>query len=805
MRSFLSLVAGVLCAVLAPALRGHDAIAGAAPPVEIGLGGLGGVHFLATPGELIVDVEKRDRNLRSHPSCLRLLLVSPDRRVLQDVTIPDGGPPQGRSLGPPQRVRLSTAVPRQGVYALVVTVPDDPYGGHVVWGFATNCRKYVIETARGHRDAPHEEPIVLHRPGQPGDVCFLPRQGRFAIEVSRLPAGVKTLAVFDAEGTRVQEIAVDGNRQARHTFPADPRRGARPWRLHLPAQEAVIHIDGVTRWKSNDVYPHLACWTPRLDAFFPIQACRWLLTPYSRTVYARPGESGEVRFQVHNNLTRARTVRLRIERPDGPSWPVRLSSESLEVGPDSSAAVIASFSVPPDAQAEGETRACHIRATPSDDDGYSTYATLIVKTGVAPFTRALPGPLVLRPFQHENEQFGYIPDYPTGGQVYFDLNNQPFVRGEGRLWTAREGAWTSTPLPAGVSEAESTKIAFDGDNGLYLIASRGAGPVLLHSADGGRSFSECPLKGPHAGPSLFDIEQFSGHNRPAGPPPILRYTLTARDPRMFWHRVNTLELLLPAKRDGKLVIGEPVLISRRCIGQSAHSGIPSSVVSCRSKVHMIWGEATARNERDRGLPTYVATYDRQTGRLSDPVLVGHGAPANDVHNSPSITVDSRGYLHALTGAHGRPFQYARSRQPNDAHGGWTRPVSLDPALSSTYVGLVCGPDDTLHLVFRNVRSDGVHHPLGSYATLAYMRKRAGGEWEKERPLVVAPLGDYSIFYHRLTVDRLGRLFLSYDCWSTYWFYRNDHFGNRRTLMMSDSGGDSWRLAQTADILAARRR
>ena len=63
---------------------------------------------------------------------------------------------------------------------------------------------------------------------------------------------------------------------------------------------------------------------------------------------------------------------------------------------------------------------------------------------------------------------------------------------------------------------------------------------------------------------------------------------------------------------------------------------------------------------------------------------------------------------------------------------------------------------------------------------------------------MSPFSEYSIFYHRPTIDRAGRLFLSYDYWSTYWFYRTDHWGTRRALMSSDNG-DTWKLAQTQDL------
>jgi hypothetical protein len=90
-------------------------------------------------------------------------------------------------------------------------------------------------------------------------------------------------------------------------------------------------------------------------------------------------------------------------------------------------------------------------------------------------------------------------------------------------------------------------------------------------------------------------------------------------------------------------------------------------------------------------------------------------------------------------------------------------------------------------------------PAASHATLAYQRKRSGQPWEPPRILVVPPFSEYSVFYHRLTTDRKGRLFLSYDCWSTHWFYRNDLPGRRRTMMMSPDGGDTWTLAQLGDL------
>ena len=141
------------------------------------------------------------------------------------------------------------------------------------------------------------------------------------------------------------------------------------------------------------------------------------------------------------------------------------------------------------------------------------------------------------------------------------------------------------------------------------------------------------------------------------------------------------------------MIGEPILLSKSCIGLSTHSGAPSSIVSRGSKVHVVWAEATDPEEKVPGVPTYVVTYDRETKTLGKPALIGYGPPANDIHNTPSITMDSRGYLHALAGTHGRPFQYARSLKPNDSGAGWTeavptggdgsRPISVWCAMPTT--------------------------------------------------------------------------------------------------------------------------
>ncbi|HID76963.1 MAG TPA: hypothetical protein EYP56_13325 [Planctomycetaceae bacterium] len=407
-------------------------------------------------------------------------------------------------------------------------------------------------------------------------------------------------------------------------------------------------------------------------------------------------------------------------------------------------------------------------------------------------------PIMLRPYTHENRLFGYLPRYPTDWEPYFDLQNRPYIFTDRALTLLHAGRWIEAHAGNMPLRGRSglTKVAFDCDNDVYVLARWRAHAWLLRSTDAGRSFTAYDL----GRDGRLDIEHFCGHNVPPGPPPVLRAIERERDPKLFWRRISDLELIVPEQRGGRLHVPDPILLSRNSLGVGTHSGLAASIVSGGSRIHVVWAEATDPADKVPGVPTYVVTYDRAERRLlGEPVLVGYGAPPNDIHNRPSIAIDSRGYLHVLTGTHGRPFRYARSLQPNTAHAGWTRAEPVGPGLPQTYIGMVCGRDDTLHLVYRLWRRRRQPHPLATYAALAYQRKRPGQPWEPPRMLLLAPFSEYSIYYHRLTIDRLGRLFLSYDYWSTYWFYRNDHPGHRRALIMSADSGETWKLVSQADL------
>ncbi len=764
------------------------------------LGGCGGVYFYAPTGELWVEVQKQDLNSRGSKTHLRALLLAPDRGVIEEAWLGDDGRARNGGPGPVQRVRFRTYVTRPGVYALNITVTEDRYGENMSWGFKTNCPKYLVETSRGHKDARHQEPIVLRNAGHPGNVGFMPGIKPFAMDVSGLAKGVKNLPVYDDDGKQVLALPVSPEGKVQHDFPADASRQGRLWRLHFSDAQAVINIDDVTRWQRNEPWENLSLWTPDLSSWFNFHENRWLLTPYSRSVYANADSEGTVNFTVHNNSATPKRVKLTLEFDEGTARSAKLTKTDVQLKAYSSAQIPLTYRVP----RKGTEWKCAIRATVLDDTRFSTWSSVTLRRGSAPANAPMNIPIKLEPYQHENEQFGYLPDYPLDNQVYFDMQNRPFIIANDGLFHQHDGACLKTtkaqrgdvdrhiPIrPVG------TKIAFDRDNDVYLLGRDSNTTVLLHSNDHGASFTAWPVPGSGS----FDVEQFSGHNAVSGPPPLARFHQTARDPKLMWRRINDLDLILPVKHsDGSIVMGNPIAVSKKCIGLSSHSGIPSTIVSRGDKVHITWGEATLPEDKAPGVPTYVATYNRRTGLLGSPALVGYGPPANDVHNSPCITMDSHGTLHVLIGTHGRTFKYVRSLQPNSADRSWTEAVDIGPGLRQTYVGMVCDQDDTLHLVFRLWRYDTTYFPASHYATLAYMSKRPGESWSKARPLIVAPFSEYSIFYHRLTIDRAGALFLSYDYWSTYWFYRTDHRGKRRSLIMSPDGGKAWQLVPSSEFI-----
>ena len=753
------------------------------------IGGTGGVYFLARKGAFRLTFMKADVR-PGVPQPVRILLFTPAREILADLWIPgDGNPAQY------QRVDLSFQVHAPGVYGLMITAPEDRYGENFRWGFATNCRKFLVETSRGHRDVRHQEPLVVNDPEIRGDICFHPPKQAFDLVATELDSKCAAPTLWNDRDDLVATFQVRKGKPATCHVPADAARTA-PWTIHLPRMQAQIEGDHLTRWNQASPLPNGVLWTYRHSAWFDYVSNRHLLLPYRVRRNIIPGETAQVAFVMQNHGDQPKTVKLALEYDRGVKPFAKLPADEVTLPPHcpGKPLIVTCSSVQ-------KTSTCRLRVTDGD---FTTYSAITVGRGPADADYSLETPFALKPYDHEAHFAAYAPDYPVGQQPYFDLDNTPFVM-DSAIRSLHDGKWVAGKFlvadashPAFQLDGKSSlpKIAFDKDNWAYAIVSCRDKKHLAYSDDRGRTFrlAELPVQG------SCDIEVFTGHNLPPGPPPIVVHQPQDTGPRTWetrWRHVNHAYLLIPEKDGGAIRFREPIRVTDCSIGLSFHSGCPSTIASFQGRTHLIWGEATDPADKSiPGVPTYVATYDHATGALSKPALIGHGAPANDIHNTPCLTIDRNGFLHALVGTHGATFQYARSLQPNSAVDGWTPAAPVGDQIRQTYIGLVCDQDNLLHTVFR-LGGKGAEHPglppdqPGHFTQLARQRKAAGdSQWPKPEIILYPPFADYSVFYHRLTIDRKGALYLSYSYWSTYWFYRNDGISSR-ALLKSTDGGQTW--------------
>ena len=494
-------------------------------------------------------------------------------------------------------------------------------------------------------------------------------------------------------------------------------------------------------------------------------------------------------------------------------------------------------------------------------------------------------------FRMERELFGYAPRY-VPAPVSFDAENRPWMAlGTELITLADEGRWVALDFDAamkaeydgieGSAFRNGPFISFDRDGDAYMLARvahlqrqdifretparRIDAFGLAHSRDRLRTwtFYETVSPAVHSTPfqrKLYTgaqrLERLEGHNQIDGPPPMVE------------GRGWELSLFLAEKRqDGRLSPPETILLARadppitgklRNWITPIHSGGGNVSATYGGRTHVVWqsiqplerhrkeAEALAaemdgeyvpyalryKGTLDALAPSYIRTCDRDTGELSDSVLLGFSRRNN--HDAPVISVDSRGYLHVVIGAHHDNFQYTRSLAPNSSTEGWTgprmfgTPRPLEGGGSYTYTALLCDYDDNLHLVSRWAGTDDYRFQL------VYLRKKAGRDWEPHRVLVSPFRVDYAAWRQKISIDRLGRLFVSYayypdlmtpeerrayarrwpqdatenpDAPGGYDLVLRDRGGG---MLMSDDGGDSWRLAVTGDFgegleEAARRR
>jgi hypothetical protein len=441
------------------------------------------------------------------------------------------------------------------------------------------------------------------------------------------------------------------------------------------------------------------------------------------------------------------------------------------------------------------------------------------------------------------EQFGYQPDYMLNVPS-FDLENRPAIRSRsaaqhqtGSALLLRDEGWVRVSLLQAIRETQpgftntingggfvSERIEFDARGRAYtLIEIRVRGGayrnMLLYSLDGCLTWKAVTL--PFGGKRiLFDgrdsgtaaLEQYAGWNVGSRPPLVAVWRPMAERPGN-WASRNDLYVLKPSFRGGSLVLPKPTLVSRQYIGQCYAAGGASFAASTDSTSYIVWPELSRSG--DSGTPTYVGSFDHQTGRITGRKLIAYATPRRDAHDAPGIVRDGAGYLHLLTGAHHAPFLYAHSLEPLSIKG-WTTP---EPVLQGgyvpdggvppgnagqTYLSLACLPDDSLVIVYRQARR-GVDADFDGafYDALSVQRRSPDGVWsDAERIVCCIDRAGYAMYSHKLALDRLGRLYLSLSYFSPIDYPSSQRSANRyrhRMVLVSKDAGATWDFTTGADF------
>ncbi|MCX6373792.1 MAG: BNR-4 repeat-containing protein [Actinobacteria bacterium] len=446
--------------------------------------------------------------------------------------------------------------------------------------------------------------------------------------------------------------------------------------------------------------------------------------------------------------------------------------------------------------------------------------------------------------QSLRQQFDYAPDYEVN-LPSFDAHNRACIRSRTAsqhvtkdVFSLRRGAFHSTSILDAVRRAYpgfratvnaggwgSDAVEADALGRLYTLLEIRVGDgslrtVLLYSTDAGRSWRlvSLPFKPPRTSPDgLISGTSASEH--------LVGWNLRSEPPLLaFWRPVSdwpgeracrmALYVIQPRFEGDQLVLPAPVLVSDRSLGVIQAAGDASFAATVGSTTYIVWAEVAPPDAP--GAPTFVAAYDQTTGTLSAPLQVATARPPNDDHTTPGIVADGQGILHVLTGSHNTRFMYTHTIDPADATL-WTDPVPVlssgyvKPGLSQegrgcqTYLSLVCTPDNALVIAFRQ-RRRGVDAVFGgrSYDALSVQCLEPGGTWSDARRVVYCSNNaGYAQYYHKLTIDRRGRLYLSLSYFRPCDWPANKRAANRyhhRMLLISEDGGTSWRFARLADFV-----
>jgi hypothetical protein len=430
-------------------------------------------------------------------------------------------------------------------------------------------------------------------------------------------------------------------------------------------------------------------------------------------------------------------------------------------------------------------------------------------------TAAVTSPIVWSGFQSERQQFGYNPAFAPG-PVSIAPNGRPILRDknltlwvlndngtwktvslfsaaeqslqqQGHTWTTSPN-WPGSPLFGSAAE-QDRRVVFDQHCHAYTVVNAIRSSLgfafLLHSRDGGRSWSAYALPGwTGDGDVRMEVPSSTKHRLSRPPVLVLHKHAFQAGPG------SSAVLLFPKKRsDGTLDIGSPVTVADTvCCG--SHSGNDTQVVTDGDLVHFAYPRATLETDPATGrigTPQYVVTIRRSTGQpVWAPTLVGFGfdgptgnATVANAHSQPALALDSAGFLHVIISGHDAEMKYRKSSAPH-ASTSWSAAefVSLSPH-TSTYPSLLLDALDQPHVISR--WADATYR----FLLVHRLRNAITNTWSTQNVLLNPGRSYKAEWYHKALIDPAGRLFVSYS------YYPANLFADEATLF-----GNVWGFTLT---------
>lgn len=761
----------------------------------------GAAYFQLEPGTFHLQLFKKDsQKPGSHWDTdrrLRAQLFSPSRELLATLELPDAGSRGYDDAGwsPPVSGDMDVEIKQSGVYFLLVTVKRNSYFTSVYWGFESNAEKFMIDAGGGHVDTARIESIALLRGSDPLEVVYKPLDPAYSFSVQGLSENVKTIGIQNTNSTNIQSIPVEKGSVQAILQKSLSGQADSPLVVNLgDTTGAKLQIEGITTWQANQS-PRIPLWTTRASAWFDVEKTRWLLWPRYQRVYLEDECSAPAKVMLRNVRNEPMEVTLLIE--GGGAVSNQTVMRTLQPGEECPVQFVLNAVGNP---SEVILKAAVSNAPPE----YAVVEVISGKVGNA--TVSLP--FAIPPLRQNPGAFGLQDGIDIGKEVYGEL-----VDSKGREWRAgsngvfvRENNTWKCVVPSdnpAFGTPDKTRLNIDADDRVYALFERAGRHLLVAAAGSDGPVSSVELPASATGRVL--LQGVMTTNPSVYPPPVLMYK-TVGPKISFWSANNSFTVYLPEWDGPKLKIKSELVLAENCLAHCisiAEYRVPGSA-ECSSNTAYIaaYGITSPLPEfkNDSGVPVYVRTFDRSASHMSDARLIGYAPPKNDMHNAPSVLVDSKGYCHVILGGHNASFLYTRSEEPGKTDS-WLPVVEVAPGYDQTYVHAVAGNDGAIHLVSRIWRR-GSHFPNDEFDTaLVYQRKVLDQPWTTPQVLVTPAMGHYSHYYHRLTIAPSGRLCFAWTYWSTWSSYRNElstlgpggdaSFGY--LYWVSDDNGETWKF------------